>query len=299
MSATSPTVADHLARVDADGYTILERVIEPDLVAAVRDAIRRIEVDLDVQPKGTQAEGIATKRMYNLLAKDPVFAALPVHPAVLPIAEGMLDRGLLISGLTAMDIGPGERAQPLHGDDAVMSRHLPRPHPPLVVTTLWAFTDFTSENGATRFVRGSHRFAETPDRPGALDGHEIECFEAPAGSVMVLHGSLWHGGGANATYALQLGRLGTLASLGVYGFDQEGFDTQWSAQALLGACDLVAVHDAESMDEAVSTAVRLVRPPGVVLLAPACSSFDMFADYADRGRRFKDAVRTVLAKAKR
>jgi UDP-N-acetylmuramoylalanine--D-glutamate ligase len=63
--------------------------------------------------------------------------------------------------------------------------------------------------------------------------------------------------------------------------------------------DLVAVHDAESMDEAVSTAVRLVRPPGVVLLAPACSSFDMFADYADRGRRFKDAVRTELAKAGR
>ena len=44
-----------------------------------------------------------------------------------------------------------------------------------------------------------------------------------------------YGGGANATYSLQFGRLGTLASLGVYGFDQEGFDTQWSAQALLGA----------------------------------------------------------------
>ncbi|WP_235532791.1 hypothetical protein [Sphingomonas sp. Leaf412] len=48
-------------------------------------------------------------------------------------------------------------------------------------------------------------------------------------------GSDVYGGGANATYSLQLGRLGTLASLGVYGFDQEGFDTQWSAQALLGA----------------------------------------------------------------
>ena len=44
-----------------------------------------------------------------------------------------------------------------------------------------------------------------------------------------------YGGGANATYSLQLGRLGTLASIGLYGFDQEGFDTQWSAQALLGA----------------------------------------------------------------
>ncbi len=50
-----------------------------------------------------------------------------------------------------------------------------------------------------------------------------------------LNGGDVYGGGANATYALQLGRLGTLASLGVYGFDQEGFDTQWSAQALLGA----------------------------------------------------------------
>ena len=199
MSATAPDVADHLARVDVDGFTILEGVIEPELVAAVRDAIRRVADDLGVVPKGTQAEGIATKRMYNLLAKDPVFTALPVHDAVLPIAEGMLDRGLLLSGMTAMDIGPGERAQPLHGDDAVMSRHLPRPHPPLVVTTLWAFTDFTADNGATRFVRGSHRFPETPDRPGALDGHRVECFEAPAGSVMVLHGSLWHGGGANTT----------------------------------------------------------------------------------------------------
>jgi hypothetical protein len=50
-----------------------------------------------------------------------------------------------------------------------------------------------------------------------------------------LNGGDVYGGGANATYALQFGRLGTLASLGVYGFEQEGFDTQWSAQALLGA----------------------------------------------------------------
>jgi len=41
----------------------------------------------------------------------------------------------------------------------------------------------------------------------------------------------------------------------------------------------------------VREAWRLARPDGVVLLAPACASFDMFVDYADRGRRFKEEVR--------
>ena len=44
-----------------------------------------------------------------------------------------------------------------------------------------------------------------------------------------------YGWGANTTYSRQFGRLGTLASIGVYGFDQSGIDTQWSAQALVGA----------------------------------------------------------------
>jgi UDP-N-acetylmuramoylalanine--D-glutamate ligase len=58
-------------------------------------------------------------------------------------------------------------------------------------------------------------------------------------------------------------------------------------RALAGAVD---VHEAETLDEAVTRAFALAKPAGVVLLAPACSSFDMFHDYADRGRRFKEAV---------
>lgn len=59
--------------------------------------------------------------------------------------------------------------------------------------------------------------------------------------------------------------------------------------------DVVPVSDASSMEEAVALAYRLARPSGVVLLAPACASFDMFKDYADRGRRFKDAVAALQA----
>jgi len=53
----------------------------------------------------------------------------------------------------------------------------------------------------------------------------------------------------------------------------------------------VPVIEAGSLGDAVREAWRLARPDGVVLLAPACASFDMFVDYADRGRRFKEEVR--------
>ena len=62
------------------------------------------------------------------------------------------------------------------------------------------------------------------------------------------------------------------------------------AEALRGAVD---VHDAGSLDDAIARAWELAKPNGVVLLAPACASFDMFRDYADRGRRFKEAVKRI------
>jgi UDP-N-acetylmuramoylalanine--D-glutamate ligase len=56
----------------------------------------------------------------------------------------------------------------------------------------------------------------------------------------------------------------------------------------------VDVQEANSMGEAVERAFELASPDGVVLLAPACASFDMFADYAERGRVFKQEVRRIV-----
>src|SRR5262249_39102192 len=57
--------------------------------------------------------------------------------------------------------------------------------------------------------------------------------------------------------------------------------------------DVVTVERAQTMRDAVERAFGLAEPGGVVLLAPACASFDMFRDYAERGRSFKDAVKAL------
>jgi UDP-N-acetylmuramoylalanine--D-glutamate ligase len=61
--------------------------------------------------------------------------------------------------------------------------------------------------------------------------------------------------------------------------------------------DVVLVHEAESLEKAVRLGYELAQPSGVVLLAPACASFDMFRDYAERGRMFKEAVERLSQEA--
>jgi UDP-N-acetylmuramoylalanine--D-glutamate ligase len=63
--------------------------------------------------------------------------------------------------------------------------------------------------------------------------------------------------------------------------------------------EVVEVSEASTMDDAVRLAFTLAPPGGAVLLAPACASFDMFADYAERGRRFKEAVMRLVHEVQR
>lgn len=58
--------------------------------------------------------------------------------------------------------------------------------------------------------------------------------------------------------------------------------------------DAVPLERATDMSDAVERAHRLARPGDAVLLSPACSSFDMFQSYADRGDRFVQAVQSLV-----
>jgi ectoine hydroxylase-related dioxygenase (phytanoyl-CoA dioxygenase family) len=196
----SDAVHAHLARIEREGYTIVEDVLSADEAAAILAEVARLEDTLGIAFAANDFEGRRTKRVYNLLVHGPMFEAIPVHPRVLPIVEGVLDSGCLVSSLSSIAIHPGEAAQPIHADDQLLP--LPKPHVPTVCNTMWALTDFTAANGATRIIPGSH----TRDSSPVYGSHYDSIAAAmPRGSVLVWHGSLWHGGGANQSPDVRVG----------------------------------------------------------------------------------------------
>ena len=183
----------HVEAIRRDGFTIVENAIEPALIDALNETLLRLEKDLDAKPAMNGFEGHRTVRIYNLLAHGAPFEQIPVHGSVLPVIEGVLDAGCLISSLSSISIDPGEIAQPIHADDMVIP--LDKPHRSIVCNSMWALTDFTEANGATRLVPGSH-LRPNPEYGGAYDSIPAEMAK---GGVLIWDGSLWHGGGANVT----------------------------------------------------------------------------------------------------
>jgi ectoine hydroxylase-related dioxygenase (phytanoyl-CoA dioxygenase family) len=190
----------HLERIARDGYTVVEDAIEPELVDALADDLLRLERGKDIRPARNDFEGTRTVRIYNLLVYGEIYERIPVHGSVLPIVEGVLDPGCLVSSLSSIVIQPGETAQPIHADDQLIP--LAKPHAPTVCNSMWALTDFTEANGATRVVPGSHLYDHSPTYGQRYDSIPAEMKK---GSVLVWHGSLWHGGGANRTDERRIG----------------------------------------------------------------------------------------------
>src|ERR1700722_17248242 len=194
------SVQEHLAEIAERGWTVIEDAIETSLVDGLTAGLDRLERELGAEPADNSFEGRQTLRVYNLLVHGEIWWQVPVHPAVLAVVEDVLDRGCLISSLSSINIGPGETAQPIHADDQLIP--IPKPHPATVCNTMWALTDFTEDNGATRVISGTHLADASPHYGQPYDS---EPALMRRGSVLVWHGSLWHGGGANRTDQRRVG----------------------------------------------------------------------------------------------
>ncbi|TDJ28518.1 MAG: phytanoyl-CoA dioxygenase family protein, partial [Gammaproteobacteria bacterium] len=149
----------HLNDIRVDGYTILEHLLPDASVAQIKQALSPY---LQRKKMGrNDFEGLCSERVYALLAKAPEIAEIIEHPTILALVDEFLTPNYLLSAALAINVHPGETPQRFHSDDSAASPLLARPRPMVGVSTIWAFDDFTENNGATEVIPGSHLWDES------------------------------------------------------------------------------------------------------------------------------------------
>jgi UDP-N-acetylmuramoylalanine--D-glutamate ligase len=130
------------------------------------------------------------------------------------------------------------------------------------------------------------------DDSKATNPHAAEASLRAFGEVVWIVGGLLKGVDADALVAAHVGRLRAAIVIGV---DRSALVAAFGRHAPDLPLFEVVTDDTENvMPEAVALAATVAEPGDTVLLAPAAASMDQFADYADRGRRFHEAVRARL-----
>lgn len=181
-----------LELIARDGFVILDGLISQ----ADQESLKReVEPWIRRTPRCEgDFHGWNTTRANALLSKAPIVQKLALHPVVVSLAERLLAPAcdsIQLNLSQAIAIHPGERAQIPHRDEEMWPQDAGDQIWSLNV--MWAVSDFTAENGATRLWPASHRerLGRTPEKSGAIAA------EMKSGSALIYLGGITHGGGAN------------------------------------------------------------------------------------------------------
>jgi len=209
LSATA-SPADITAAISRDGAAIVTGLLATELAETIAGELRE---NFDSFGYRSQREfaGFKTNRCHHVLEEAPSSVAIVGHDMVVAVADAILlphCESYQIGSITGIEICPGEDDQELHRDDTVYPVRLPGME--MQIGCMWALTDFTAENGATRVVPGSHRHITM----GAdVDLSNCEQALMPKGAALFYLGSTMHGAGANRSAEPRMGVI-TVYSLG-------------------------------------------------------------------------------------
>ena len=208
LSAGAASVGGVVAALERDGGVIVERFLSPATLAGLRaDLLPRLENQATGRDRFS---GHRTRRLSALFAHTRHIAEVATHPLYLPAAKHFVCRprdvwvgeqlrpvaaDIRIGVTQAIQIGPGQAAQPLHRDDTVFLWRHPTGGREGRVQVLCAISDFTAENGGTLVIPGSHLWDD--ERQPQLS--ETIPTVMKAGSALIFLGSTFHAGGANVT----------------------------------------------------------------------------------------------------
>lgn len=185
-----------MAEVRENGYVIIKDLMPAEMIEIIKNEVR----PLLTYNGRNEFEGVKTRRIYSVIEKTLAINPFMDNPLILALLDKILQPNYLLSQIQAIDVLPGEVAQPLHSDDGFYP--LPRPRAPIGAATIWAIDDFTEENGATVIIPKSHLWGD--EHPGDGSGHNLVSAVMPAGSVLFFLGTAWHGAGANDSDAARM-----------------------------------------------------------------------------------------------
>ncbi len=187
--------------LERDGALVVDGLADPDTIDAIEAEMAPFVAS--TPPGSDDFAGRNTRRTGALVARSPASHALIRHPLVLDVTGRLLHRArsYQLHLTQVISIGPDSPAQTVHRDQwAFDFFEFPVDHH-VQCNTIWAMTDFTEENGATRVIPGSqawpHSFEHTLD--------ETVAAEMTRGSCLLYTGKVYHGGGANRSDHTRVG----------------------------------------------------------------------------------------------
>ena len=193
LSASRELPADAASELQHQGFVVLSGPVPRERIARLADAY-------DAAVSSARQEdtkiGSTSTRVNDFVNRGEEFDALYVFPPLLDACCRVIGRPFKLSSLHARTLRPHSRSGELHVDVRRDSADWP------LLGFIFMVDEFRPENGATRFVPGSHQWLSAPkdtisDLRAEYDGQVLAC--GPPGSLVVFNGSAWHDHSANTS----------------------------------------------------------------------------------------------------
>jgi hypothetical protein len=190
IAAQSRLPADVAAQLRDAGFVVIPGPATPGGIERLSEAYDHAIATADA----ADVRGASSTRVTDFVNRGPEFEGIYMFPPLLAACCLIIGQPFKLSGTRARTLEPGAPIEGLHVDVKPRADGWP------IVGFILMVDAFDAENGATRFVPGSHLKLHDPsefmsNRSNAHEDEVLAC--GPAGSVIIFNGSVWHSHTAN------------------------------------------------------------------------------------------------------